>query len=107
MESSNGLSRSANRSMSWDSRNKWRTRAQWRGKMLKQAQLDLVQALADYDEVEAELRTWLKAEDGLAPNPNLLAMDHIDLAILADQYRLKYMTLLEGGGHHGTAQAMS
>lgn len=106
-ESNTPTTREDNRSTGWDSRNKWRTRAQWRGKMLKQAQQDLiqarqdlVQALADYDELELELRNWLKIEDGYSPNPNLVNMAHLDLAILADQYRRKLITLHKAGEHH-------
>ncbi|WP_417365043.1 hypothetical protein [Glutamicibacter arilaitensis] len=81
----------------------------WRGHMLSQAreQLSQVQeqlghALNDYDEVEQELRTWLSYEDGQPINKNLLVMNHDDLAHLADDYRRKYLALLEGGKHHGT-----
>lgn len=84
----------------------------WRGHMLRQAreqlaqvQEQLSQALEDYDVVERELRTWISPEPGLSPNPNLVAMSHDDLAILADQYRIKYLQATEGG-KHGTAKAL-
>lgn len=74
----------------------------WRGRLLAQATEQLTQALQDYDEVERELRAWISPEPGLSPNPNLLAMNHEDLAILADQYRIKYLQLMKGGTHGTT-----
>lgn len=85
----------------------------WRGHLLRQAreqlaqvQEQLTQSLMDYDVVERELRTWLTYEGGEPINPNLVAMSHDDLAHLADQYRRKYLALLEGQ-NHGTTQALS
>ena len=94
----------------WDSRSEWRSRAMWRGHLLQQAreqlaqvQEQLTQSLMDYDVVERELRTWLSYEDGHPVNKNLLAMSHEDLAHLADDYRRKYLALLEGEQQHGLA----
>ena len=53
-----------------------------------------VQALADYDQVEEELKTLLSIDSSITPNQTLLAMAHEDLAIYADQMRSKYLRLV-------------
>jgi hypothetical protein len=48
---------------------------------------------SDYDAVEAELKAMLNTEPSNEPNPMLLHLNHVDLALLADQWRIKYLHL--------------
>lgn len=67
-----------------DNRSWWRSKA-----ILLQKILDA--RTADYDAVEAELKALLTPALTEDPNPSLLALSHTDLALLADQYRVRLL----------------
>lgn len=45
----------------------------------------------NYDAVETELKVMLSTEQSNDPNPTLMSMSHTDLALLADQYRVRLL----------------
>ena len=47
--------------------------------------------LDDHDALEAELKALLTPTLTEDPNPSLLALNHHDLALLADQYRVRLL----------------
>lgn len=59
----------------------------------------------DYDAVEMELKSMLSIDRTDTPNPSLLSLSHDDLALLADQYRVRLlkgpqsMPLTNADGH--------
>lgn len=57
------------------------------------------QALADYDQIENELKSLLSIDSSITPNTTLMMMSHEDLAIYADQLRAKCIRLQAGEQH--------
>lgn len=66
------------------------TRAYWRGKALLYRKV-LDTRTADHDAVEEELKALLTPTLTEDPNPSLLALSHHDLALLADEWRVKLL----------------
>ena len=66
------------------------TREYWRSKALLYRKV-LGYRDADYDLVEGELKALLTPTLTEDPNPSLLMLGHHDLALLADQWRVKLL----------------
>lgn len=86
-----------------DSRTYWKRRARFTQLLLDKARhrlnktrVNLTQALEDHDNLEAELRALLTPASSEAAHEILLSLTHHDLALLADEYRAKYLTLQKG-----------
>lgn len=79
-----------------------RNRSYWKGKatflqrIIDLTRISLDEARADYDNVEAELKALLTPQQSAAAHEILLSLTHHDLALLADEYRAKYLALQAG-----------
>lgn len=83
----------------FDSRAYWKNRARFTKTLLLRLE-------RDFNEVESELRALVIPDRSIEPNPTLLALSHTDLALLADEWRVKYLALSEKGAARGTTQAL-
>lgn len=72
---------------------KWQRKAVFLQRIIDRTRVDLAQAYKDYDQVEGELRALLSVNYSITPNATLMAMSHEDLAIYADQLRVKCLRL--------------
>ena len=61
--------------------------------MLKIITARIVELEADYDALETELKALLTPTPSPEAHEILLSLTHHDLALLADEYRAKYLTL--------------
>lgn len=77
-------------------RSYWKSKAAFLQRIIDVTRHNLDEARADYDKVEAELEALLTPQQSAAAHEILLALTHHDLALLADEYRAKYLTLQAG-----------
>ena len=77
-------------------RSYWKSKAAFLQRIIDITRISLDEARADYDNVEAELKALLTPQQSTAAHEILLSLTHHDLALLADEYRAKYLTLQAG-----------
>lgn len=74
-----------------DSRQWWRQHALSLRWVLNKTRHAFTQVVEDHDALEAELKALLTPERNTEPNPSLLTLSHHDLALLADEWRVKLL----------------
>lgn len=77
-------------------RSYWKSKATFLQRIIDITKSNLNQALEDHDNLEAELKALLTPQQSAAAHEILLSLTHHDLALLADEYRAKYLTLQKG-----------